>query len=72
MRRSHRRDQRRGLRNQLAASLEAFARRDGIGEEALRVDTIYDKDLGHFQIMLFGGVNSTAAALKLVAALTEK
>jgi excisionase family DNA binding protein len=58
--------------SQLAASLEAFARPDRIGEDALRVDTIYDKDVGHFQIMLFGGVNSTAAALKLIAALTEK
>jgi len=57
---------------QLTASLEAFARRDRAGEEALRVDTIYDKDIGHLQVMLFGGVNSTAAALKLVAALTEK
>ena len=58
--------------SQLAASLEAFARPDRIGEDALRVDTIYDKDIGHLQIMLFGGVNSIAAALKLVAALTEK
>jgi hypothetical protein len=58
--------------SQLTASLEAFARPDRIGAEALRVDTIYDKDVGHFQIMLFGGVNSTAAALKLIAALTEK
>jgi excisionase family DNA binding protein len=58
--------------SELAASLDAFAHRDRIGEEALRVDTIYDKDVGHLQIMLFGGVNSTAAALKLIAALTEK
>lgn len=57
--------------NELAASLAAFARREPIGEEALRVDTIYDKDVGHLQVMLFGGVNGTAAALKLVAALTE-
>jgi excisionase family DNA binding protein len=56
----------------LAASLEAFSRRDRVGEETLRTDTIYDKDIGHLQIMLFGGVNSIAAALKLVAALTEK
>ena len=56
----------------LAASLEAFARRERIGDEALRVDTIYDKDIGHLQILLFGGVSGTAAALKLIAALTEQ
>src|SRR6188768_4071333 len=37
--------------SQLAASLEAFARPDRIGQDALRVGTIYDKDVGHFQIM---------------------
>ncbi len=56
----------------LAATLEAFARRDHVGEAALRVDTIYDKDVGHLQVMLFGGVSGTAAALKLIAAVTEK
>src|SRR5262245_39453533 len=54
------------------ASLNAFAHRERIGEEPLRVDTIYDQSIGHLQIMLFGGVNSTASALKLVAALLEK
>jgi excisionase family DNA binding protein len=58
--------------NDLAATLDAFAHREPIGEEALRVDTIYDRDVGHLQIMLFGGANNAAAALKLIAALTEK
>lgn len=53
----------------VAASLDAFAHQDRVGEEGFRADTIYDKDIGQMQIMLFGGVNSTAAALNLVAAL---
>ncbi|HEX5420509.1 MAG TPA: helix-turn-helix domain-containing protein [Gammaproteobacteria bacterium] len=58
--------------SELAESLQAFTHRDRIAEESLRVDTIYDKDIGHLQVMLFGGVNGAAAALKLIAALTEK
>jgi excisionase family DNA binding protein len=57
---------------ELAASLDALARRDSSGEEALRIDTIYDKDIGHLQVTLFGGVDGTAGALKLIAAVTEK
>lgn len=58
--------------SELGASLDAFARRESTGEEALRIDTIYDKDVGHLQVTLFGGLNGTAGALKLMAALTEK
>ena len=58
--------------SELTASLEAYARRERIDEQALRVDTIYDKDIGQFQALLFGGVNGAATALKLIAALTEK
>jgi excisionase family DNA binding protein len=56
----------------LETSLAAFVHRDRIGDESLRADTIYDRDIGHLQVMLFGGVNSTASALKLIAALLEK
>lgn len=58
--------------NELAASLEAFASRERSDEPALRIDTIYDKGVGQLQVMLFGGVNGAAAALKLIAAHTEK
>jgi excisionase family DNA binding protein len=58
--------------NRIEASLRAFVDQDRIGEEPLRADTIYDRAIGHLQIMLFGGVNSTASALKLVAALLER
>ncbi|MGE0161249.1 MAG: helix-turn-helix domain-containing protein [Gemmatimonadales bacterium] len=57
---------------QLESSLEAFARREGEQSEPLRADAIYDQDVGHLKVTLFGGVNSTAAALKLLAALLEK
>jgi len=57
----------------LETTLAAFAHRDDrLGEEPLRVDTIYDQGIGHLQVMLFGGVNSTASALKLIAAVLEK
>lgn len=56
----------------LESSLEAFAHREGDVAEPLRADTMYDQDIGHLKVTLFGGVNSTAAALKLIAALLEK
>lgn len=57
---------------EFAASLDAFVHRHRKDEEAFRADAIYDKDIGRMQIMLFGGVDSTAAALKLIAALVGK
>jgi len=58
--------------SQLEGSLQAFAHRDGQGLEPLRADAIYDPEIGHLKVTLFGGVNSTASALKLIAALLEK
>lgn len=58
--------------DELAASLDAFAHHDRVGEEGFRVDAIYDKNIGQMQIMLFGGINSTAAALNLIAALIQE
>jgi len=56
----------------IEVSLAAFVRREGSSEEPLRADTIYDQDVGHLKVTLFGGPNSTAAGLKLIAALLEK
>ena len=56
----------------IETSLAAFVRREGSSEEPLRADTIYDQDVGHLKVTLFGGANSTAAGLKLIAALLEK
>jgi excisionase family DNA binding protein len=58
--------------SEIKASLEAFTHRDSLHDEPLRAATLYDSEIGHLEIMLFGGINGTAAALKLVAALLEK
>jgi excisionase family DNA binding protein len=58
--------------DRVESSLKAFAHRDGDVAEPLRAETIYDPEIGHLKVTLFGGVNATAAALKLVAALLEK
>lgn len=52
----------------LDSTLKAFARGGG---EALRAETIYDEQIGHLKITLFGGVQRTAEALKLIASLVE-
>ena len=57
---------------QVETSLVAFATRHSGSGETLRADTIYDQDIGHLKITLFGGPNGIAAALKLIAALLEK
>jgi excisionase family DNA binding protein len=56
----------------LEGSLKAFAHRDAGAAEPLRVETIYDTDIGHLKVILFGGVNSAAAGLNLIGALLEK
>jgi excisionase family DNA binding protein len=56
----------------IETSLAAFVRREGSSREPLRADTIYDQEIGHLKITLFGGANSAAAGLKLIAALLEK
>ena len=56
----------------LASSLEAFTHREADVAEPLRADTMYDQDIGHLKVTLFGGVNSTAAALNLIGAMLEK
>jgi excisionase family DNA binding protein len=57
--------------SQLEGALKAFAHRSA-GEESVRVETIYDQDIGHLKVMLFGGAAGTASALMLVVALLKK
>jgi excisionase family DNA binding protein len=57
---------------QLESALKAFAHRSEGGEEAVRVEAIYDQDIGHLKLMLFGGAAGTASALMLVTALLKK
>ena len=59
--------------SQLESALKAFAHRAGGGaDEQLRVEAIYDRDIGHLKLMLFGGAAGTASALMLVVALLKK
>jgi excisionase family DNA binding protein len=56
---------------QLENSLSAFVRGRQHPEAPLRIDTIYDRNTGHLKIILLGGGNDTAAALKLITVLLE-
>lgn len=55
----------------LETALEAIAHRGGDVGEPLRAQTIYDESIGHLKVTLFGGVNSTAAALNVIGAVLE-
>ena len=57
--------------SQLESALKAFAHRSE-GDEAVRVEAIYDQDIGHLKLMLFGGAAGTASALMLILALLKK
>ncbi|HEX5046246.1 MAG TPA: helix-turn-helix domain-containing protein [Gammaproteobacteria bacterium] len=58
--------------SRLESDLKAFAHRAGGGEEQFRVEAIYDRDIGHLKLMLFGGAAGTASALMLIVALLKK
>ena len=58
--------------SRLENALKAFAHRGADVGEPLRAETIYDRNIGHLKVMLFGGVNGTAAALNLIGAVLEK
>jgi excisionase family DNA binding protein len=57
---------------QLENSMSAFVSGRTKPEEPLRIETIYDQHTGHLKIILLGGANDTASALKLIAALLDK
>lgn len=57
--------------SRLDSALEAFAHRDGDVGEPLRAETMYDRNIGHLKVTLFGGVNSTAVALNLIQAVLD-
>jgi excisionase family DNA binding protein len=58
--------------SQIESALKAFAHRSEAGEEEVRVEAIYDQDIGHLKVMLFGGAAGTASALMLGVALLKK
>lgn len=57
---------------QLENSLSAFVRARAQQEQPLRVNTIYDENIGHMKIILLGGASETGSALKLITAVLEK
>lgn len=57
---------------QLESTLSAFVRGRTQPEEPLRIDTIYDRDIGHLKVILLGGANDSTSALKLITALLER
>ena len=58
--------------SQIESALKAFAHRTEAGEEEIRVEAIYDQDIGHLKVMLFGGAAGAASALMLTVALLKK
>ncbi|MEJ0005909.1 MAG: helix-turn-helix domain-containing protein [Steroidobacteraceae bacterium] len=58
--------------SQLESSLAAFVYGNSKCGEPLRIESIYDRNIGRMKIILLGGANRTSAALKFIAALIEK
>jgi len=58
--------------SQLESALKAFAHRAEGGDDQVRVEAIYDQDIGHLKLMLFGGAAGAASALMLIVALLKK
>ena len=58
--------------SQLESALKAFAHRTEGGDDEVRIEAIYDRDIGHLKLMLFGGAAGTASALMLTVALLKK
>jgi len=56
---------------QLANSLATFVYGRAKGDEPLRIETMYDPEIGRMKIILLGGANSNGTALKLITALIE-
>jgi hypothetical protein len=56
----------------LEQSLAALAHGAPKEYGGLKVDTIYDRHLGRLKVIVIGGLDDTAAALKLINALVEK
>jgi excisionase family DNA binding protein len=58
--------------NQLESSLAAFVQGSSKPDEALRIESIYDRNIGRMKIILLGSANRSGAALKFISALLEK
>ncbi|HWK53992.1 MAG TPA: helix-turn-helix domain-containing protein [Hyphomicrobiales bacterium] len=55
----------------IESALKALAHRAETGDD-LRIDTLYDREIGHLKVMLFGGAAGAASALMLITALLKR
>jgi excisionase family DNA binding protein len=53
----------------LESSLREFVYGRASGDEPVRIETMYDTDVGRLKIILLGGANGNGAVLKLITAL---
>ena len=58
--------------SQLESSLAAFVHGNSKGNEPLRIESIYDREIGRMKVILLGSANGTGAALRFISALLEK
>ncbi len=58
--------------HQLESSLAAFVQGTSKADESLRIESIYDRNIGRMKIILLGSANRSSAALKFISALIEK
>jgi excisionase family DNA binding protein len=56
----------------LESSLAAFVQGSARADEALRIESIYDRNIGRMKIIVLGNANRSSAALKFISALLEK
>jgi excisionase family DNA binding protein len=56
----------------LENSLREFIYGRAQSEEPVRIETMYDLDIGRLKIILLGGATNNAAVLKLITALVEQ
>ena len=58
--------------SRLESSLVAYVHGNSKGNEPLRAESIYDRDIGRMKIILLGSANGTASALRFITALLEE
>jgi excisionase family DNA binding protein len=58
--------------SRLESSIAAFVHGNTRDKESLRIDAIYDRNVGCMKLILLGGANASSAALKFISALLER
>jgi excisionase family DNA binding protein len=55
----------------LELSLSALVQGNAKGGEPLRIESIYDRNIGRLRLIILGGANAAGAAIKFIPALLE-